>query len=77
MCQYSGVAGSPSNWHYQHLGKLALSGAGVMIESAVKKGKITHKDLALYNTKKKILKKLKNLLINFKYTHWYSSFSFR
>ena len=34
MCQYSGDKGSPSSWHYQHLGKLSLSGAGMlMVES--------------------------------------------
>ena len=52
MCQYSGSKGSPTNWHYQHLGKLALSGAGMMmIESTAvnKTGMITNKDLALYN----------------------------
>ena len=52
MCQYSGDKGSPSSWHYQHLGKLSLSGAGMlMVESTSinKVGMITHKDLALYN----------------------------
>ena len=34
MCQYSAIKGSPSKWHYEHLGKLTLSGAGMlMIES--------------------------------------------
>jgi len=66
MCQYSSVNGSPSSWHYQHLGKLAISGAGMMmIESTAinKEGKITHKDLCLFNnTHQKNLKKLLNFL---------------
>ena len=28
MCQYSAVDGAPQPWHVQHLGSLALSGAG-------------------------------------------------
>jgi 2,4-dienoyl-CoA reductase-like NADH-dependent reductase (Old Yellow Enzyme family) len=62
MCQYSSLNGSPSSWHYQHLGKLALSGAGMlMLESTAinKTGKITHNDLCLFNnTQEKKLKKL-------------------
>ncbi len=80
MCQYSGVAGSPSNWHYQHLGKLALSGAGMlMIESTAvsKEGKITHKDLALYNNKqeknfkkiKKFINEISNIPIGIQVSH--------
>ena len=30
MCQYSAVDGSPSDWHWAHLGSLALSGAGLL-----------------------------------------------
>ncbi|MDC3071703.1 hypothetical protein OA046_01740 [Candidatus Pelagibacter sp.] len=62
MCQYSSLNGLPSSWHYQHLGKLALSGAGMlMLESTAisKKGKITHNDLCLFNNKQE--KKLKKL----------------
>ena len=66
MCQYSSLNGSPTNWHYQHLGKLALSGAGLlMLESTSinKVGRITYKDLCLYNdTHEKKLKKLKNYI---------------
>ena len=62
MCQYSSLNGSPSSWHYQHLGKLALSGAGMlMLESTAinRTGKITHNDLCLFNnTQEKKLKKL-------------------
>jgi len=52
MCQYSAVDGSASDWHLQHLGSLALSGAGLlMIEaSAVERdGRITHGCLGLYS----------------------------
>ncbi len=69
MCQYSSINGSPSKWHYQHLGKLATSGAGMlMIESTSinKVGKITHKDMCLYNNQheknfKKLIKYLKTI----------------
>ena len=66
MCQYSGNKGSPTEWHYQHLGKLALSGAGMlMIESTAvnKTGMITHKDLALHNkTQEKSFRELLSYL---------------
>ena len=69
MCQYSGKNGEPTNWHFEHLSKLANSGAALlMIESTSvnKNGKITHADLCLSNDKqqKKILnlkKKLNNI----------------
>ena len=66
MCQYSALNGSPTLWHYNHLGKLISSGAGmVMIESTAvnKVGKISHSDLALYNSQQeKNFKKLLNYL---------------
>ena len=52
MCQYSAVKGNPTNWHYNHLGKLMKAGAGMlMIESTAvsKQGMITEKDLSLFN----------------------------
>jgi 2,4-dienoyl-CoA reductase-like NADH-dependent reductase (Old Yellow Enzyme family) len=64
MCQYSADNGCPTNWHYKHLSSFSNSGAGgLMIESTAvsKAGKITHKDLAIYN--KKQIKELKKLLI--------------
>jgi len=64
MCQYSANNGCPSKWHYQHLAAFANSGVGgIMIEStAVNKiGKITHKDLGIYN--KNQIKELKKLII--------------
>ena len=55
MCQYSADNGQPSLWHYGHLQKLALSGAGLlMLESTAVslEGRITLKDLTLIkNTK--------------------------
>ncbi len=69
MCQYSGLNGNPSNWHYQHLARLSLSGAGMLIleSTAVsKEGMITAKDLRLDSEKnkkefKKILKFIKSI----------------
>jgi 2,4-dienoyl-CoA reductase-like NADH-dependent reductase (Old Yellow Enzyme family) len=52
MCQYSAVEGSATDWHLMHLGKLATSGAGlVMTESAHVEsiGRITHGCLGLYS----------------------------
>jgi 2,4-dienoyl-CoA reductase-like NADH-dependent reductase (Old Yellow Enzyme family) len=34
MCQYSAVDGVPQPWHHQHIGSLALSGAGLVIVEA-------------------------------------------
>ncbi|MET0379192.1 MAG: NADH:flavin oxidoreductase/NADH oxidase [Spongiibacteraceae bacterium] len=52
MCQYSGSDGSPTDWHIQHLGQLAYSGAGlVMVEATAieRRGRISHGDLGLYS----------------------------
>src|SRR5579863_591910 len=52
MCQYSADDGAASDWHMQHLGSLAHSGAGLlMIEaSAVERpGRISHGCLGLYS----------------------------
>ena len=66
MCQYSSKNGSPTSWHYHHLSKLVLSGAGlVMLESTAisKNGKISLNDLCLSNkTQEKNLNKLKIFL---------------
>ena len=54
MCQYSSINGSPSNWHYRHLGNLVISGASSLIleSTAVsREGMISKKDLCL-ETKK-------------------------
>ncbi len=69
MCQYSSVNGSPSNWHFRHLGNLIISGASsIILESTAvsKEGMISKKDLCLQNKKqalkfKKLVKFLKNL----------------
>lgn len=69
MCQYSSKNGSPSVWHYKHLGSLICSGASmIVIESTAvsKAGRITKKDLCLYNSNhlrdfKKLIKYLKSL----------------
>ena len=34
MCQYSAIDGVPQPWHRQHLGALAVSGAGVVVAEA-------------------------------------------
>jgi 2,4-dienoyl-CoA reductase-like NADH-dependent reductase (Old Yellow Enzyme family) len=52
MDQYSAIDGSASDWHLMHLGKFAVSGAGLIItESAAveERGRITHGCLGLYS----------------------------
>jgi 2,4-dienoyl-CoA reductase-like NADH-dependent reductase (Old Yellow Enzyme family) len=52
MCQYSAVEGSATDWHMQHLGSLALSGAGLLMIEATgvePEGRITHGCLGLYS----------------------------
>jgi 2,4-dienoyl-CoA reductase-like NADH-dependent reductase (Old Yellow Enzyme family) len=52
MCQYSADDGSANEWHMQHLGSLAVSGAGLlMIEATAveQAGRITHGCLGLYS----------------------------
>lgn len=52
MCQYSGIDGGIGDWHYQHLGSLAVGGAGAMTIEATAvapEGRITHGCLGLYN----------------------------
>lgn len=52
MCQYSAADGSATDWHLQHLGQLAYSGAGlVMVEATAveRRGRITHGCLGLYS----------------------------
>lgn len=69
MCQYSSINGCPSDWHYHHLRNLIETGVGsIVIESTAVSnvGRITKKDLCLYNEKhfnshKKLVKYLKNL----------------
>ena len=70
MCQYSSDEGSPTEWHYRHLGNLILSGAGLlMLESTAicKKGKISNNDLCIET--KKQTKEFKKLVVSLKKTN--------
>ncbi|HSD16717.1 MAG TPA: NADH:flavin oxidoreductase/NADH oxidase [Thermomonas sp.] len=52
MCQYSSIDGEASDWHVQHWGNLALSGAGLVIVEATAvepRGRISWADLGLYD----------------------------
>ena len=52
MCQYSAVDGSMTDWHMQHLGNLALSGASLLIVEATgvaPEGRITPNCTGLYS----------------------------
>jgi len=45
MCQYNSVGGAPTDWHFAHLGRLAIGGAGLVFheETAVEaRGRKTH-----------------------------------
>jgi 2,4-dienoyl-CoA reductase-like NADH-dependent reductase (Old Yellow Enzyme family) len=51
MCQYSAVDGMASDWHFAHLAKLALGGAGLVFTEATaveEAGRITHGDLGIW-----------------------------
>ena len=52
MCQYSAIHGDATDWHFVHLGSLAMSGAGLLVLEATAvevPGRITHGCLGLYN----------------------------
>jgi len=52
MCQYSAIDGVPQPWHAQHLGRLAISGAGLVIVEATgveAAGRISPADTGLWN----------------------------
>ncbi len=52
MCQYSATDGAMTDWHMQHLGGLALSGAAMLVIEAtgvVPEGRITHYCTGLYS----------------------------
>lgn len=52
MCQYSAIDGVPQPWHRQHLGRLAISGAGLLIVEATgvePAGRITPGCTGLWN----------------------------
>ncbi len=69
MCQYMANNGCPSGWHYHHLRNLIETGAGSLVveSTAVSKvGRITEKDLCLYNfnhykAHKNLVRYLKNI----------------
>lgn len=52
MCQYSATDGAMNDWHLQHLGQLAQSGAGALTIEAtavLPEGRITYADVGLYD----------------------------
>jgi 2,4-dienoyl-CoA reductase-like NADH-dependent reductase (Old Yellow Enzyme family) len=52
MCQYSACEGSMTDWHMQHLGNLALSGAAMLVIEATgvaPEGRITRQCTGLYS----------------------------
>ncbi|WP_102947180.1 NADH:flavin oxidoreductase/NADH oxidase [Stenotrophomonas sp. VV52] len=52
MCQYSSTDGLANDWHRQHLGQLAQSGAGLLILEAtavLPEGRISWADLGLWD----------------------------
>jgi len=52
MGQYSAVEGMASDWHFAHLARFALGGAGLIIVEATavhRDGRITHGDLGLWS----------------------------
>jgi 2,4-dienoyl-CoA reductase-like NADH-dependent reductase (Old Yellow Enzyme family) len=52
MCQYSAINGNPVDWHYVHLGPLAISGVGLLCLEATAvsaAGRITPGCLGLYS----------------------------
>src|SRR5712691_188298 len=52
MCQYSADDGVASDWHINHLGMLANSGAALVVIEATgieRRGRITHGCLGLYS----------------------------
>jgi 2,4-dienoyl-CoA reductase-like NADH-dependent reductase (Old Yellow Enzyme family) len=51
MCQYASHEGSPSDWHFVHLGRYAVGGAGIIFyeETAIEdRGRKTHQCAGLY-----------------------------
>ena len=52
MCQYSARDGMPDDWHFAHLAKFALGGAGLVFTEAsavLPEGRITHGDTGIWN----------------------------
>lgn len=52
MCQYSATDGLADRWHFAHLAKFAMGGAGIVFTEAaavVPEGRITHGDLGIWS----------------------------
>jgi 2,4-dienoyl-CoA reductase-like NADH-dependent reductase (Old Yellow Enzyme family) len=52
LCQYSAVDGMANDWHFAHLARFALGGAGAVFVEATavhKDGRITHGDMGLWS----------------------------
>jgi 2,4-dienoyl-CoA reductase-like NADH-dependent reductase (Old Yellow Enzyme family) len=52
MCQYSARDGFPTEWHRQHLSRLACGGPGIVFVEATAiepRGRITHGDLGIWS----------------------------
>jgi 2,4-dienoyl-CoA reductase-like NADH-dependent reductase (Old Yellow Enzyme family) len=52
MCQYSAQDGLASDWHFAHLAKFAIGGAGLVFAEAAAveaNGRITHGDLGIWS----------------------------
>jgi len=52
MCQYSAVDGLANDWHFAHLAKFAVGGAGIVFTEAAAvspQGRITHGDLGIWS----------------------------
>ncbi|MBX9963125.1 MAG: NADH:flavin oxidoreductase/NADH oxidase [Burkholderiales bacterium] len=52
MCQYSAVDGMANDWHFAHLARFALGGAGLVFAEATavqQEGRITHGDLGIWS----------------------------
>jgi 2,4-dienoyl-CoA reductase-like NADH-dependent reductase (Old Yellow Enzyme family) len=52
MCQYSAIDGVANDWHFAHLARFALGGAGLVFAEATaihRDGRITHGDLGLWS----------------------------
>jgi 2,4-dienoyl-CoA reductase-like NADH-dependent reductase (Old Yellow Enzyme family) len=52
MCQYSAIDGMANDWHFAHLARFALGGAGLVFAEATavqNEGRITHGDLGIWS----------------------------
>ncbi len=52
MCQYSATEGLANDWHFAHLARFALGGAGLVFTEATavqRDGRITHGDLGIWS----------------------------